>query len=229
MNKFRLPLVLVVLAGTSLSARAGILFGKKLKPKAVDRVPVLIATLRSDPEERRRAAAAQELRDYDPVAYQEIVPALIEALQHDPKEKVRSEAVQSLARLRPISQAAGMAIEQAVSSDTALRVRLQARSALLQYHVSGYREPKNGYREPKKEEMSAPTHGGVSTDEPPLAPPLEPPAAKPANPQSRGLSSPQLIPVTNTRLQPVPVATPTLKPVGTPLPIDEIPDLTPPK
>jgi hypothetical protein len=229
MNKYRLSLALVMLASTALVARAGIFFGKKTKPNPAERVPVLIAILKSEQDERKRAAAAQELREYDPNAYPEIVPVLIDALQHDPKDKVRSEAVQSLGKLRPVSQQAGMAMEEAAANDASMRVRLQARSTLWQYHVSGYRNP-------KKDDAPAPATNGIRTDEPPLAPPLEaePPAINPVSPppqgpppaQSRRPILQRLIPVSSSQPQPVPVSPPILTP---PPSGDGIPDLTPPK
>jgi hypothetical protein len=130
------PLVLLpIVAGPS---RAGILFGKKKKPTPNERVPELLAQVKNDGDESKRAAAAQELRQYDPTQYPMIVPVLVDALLTDPKPGVRAESAQSLGKLRPISQQGGMALEQALSNDSSMRVRLQARSALLQYHWSGY-------------------------------------------------------------------------------------------
>src|SRR5437773_1101713 len=41
------------------------LFGKRLKANPVQRVPELIMIVKTDADERKRAAAADELRDYD--------------------------------------------------------------------------------------------------------------------------------------------------------------------
>jgi hypothetical protein len=65
---------------------------------------------------------------------------LIDVLQHDEKSSVRAEAAQSLGKLRPISQDAGMALEEA-THDSAIRVRLQARTSLMSYRLSGYHSP----------------------------------------------------------------------------------------
>lgn len=119
---------------------AGIFFGKKnKKPTPAERVPELLAIVKTDGAESKRAAAAQELRQYDPGQFPMIVPVLVDVLLTDSKPAVRAEAAQSLGKIRPISQPAGMALEQALASDTSMRVRLQARSSLLQYHWSGYR------------------------------------------------------------------------------------------
>ncbi|HKB39499.1 MAG TPA: HEAT repeat domain-containing protein [Gemmataceae bacterium] len=148
-------------AALATPAQAGILFGKK-KPAPVDpnqRVPELLDIVKTSPDEHKRAQAAEELRKYDPQAFPDMVPVLIDVLANDPKPSVRVEAVQTLGKLRPISPPVGQALEQAVAKDTSMRVRLQARSSLLQYHWSGYRTPKKDASPPQ-------------TKEPPLAPPL---------------------------------------------------------
>ena len=93
-----------------------------------------------------------------------IVPALIEALDREPKTGVRLEVVHTLGKLRPVSLPAGQALEKAASHDGSIRVRLQARTTLMWYHLAGY----NGAKTP-----DAPvTTKGV---EPPLPGPTQPP------------------------------------------------------
>ena len=148
-------------------ARAGIFFNKK-KPAPVDpnqRVPELLGLVKTSPDENQRAKAAEELRKYDPQAFPDMVPVLIDVLASDPKAPVRSEAAHTLSKLRPVSVPVGQALERALAKDPSMRVRLQTRSALLQYHWAGYRTPKNG----------VPTQ----TKEPPLAPPLPGPTEGP--------------------------------------------------
>ncbi|HZV07310.1 MAG TPA: HEAT repeat domain-containing protein [Gemmataceae bacterium] len=155
------PLVLLpAVAGPSY---AGIFFGKKnKKPTPAERVPELLALVKNDGDESKRAAAAQELRQYDPGQFPMIVPVLVDVLLTDTKPGVRTEAAQSLGKMRPISQQAGMALEQALANDSSMRVRLQARSSLLQYHWSGYRSV-------RKDELVP------QTKEPPLADEKAPP------------------------------------------------------
>jgi HEAT repeats len=138
---------------------AGI-FSKKTKPNPAERVPTLIATLRVDADERKRSSAAEELKQYDPAMFPEIIPTLAEAAQHDSKSGVRLEAIQSLAKLRPITQRAGAAIEQATHDDS-MRVRMQARTLLWQYHLAGYKASKTP-------DITIPS-GTIHTEEPPLA------------------------------------------------------------
>ena len=129
-----------ILAGPG---RAGIIFGRKkekIEPK--NRVPELLTTLKSDRDADRRMHAAEELRNYDPVVFPEIIPALVAALQGDAKSSVRIEAAQSLGKIRPVNQAAGEALERSVSADAAMRVRLHARSTLMHYHWAGYKNGK---------------------------------------------------------------------------------------
>ena len=160
----RLLLIVTVLVATAAPGWAGIIFNRKPKPQLTERVAQLIVQLKTDQDDRRRAAAAEELRNFDGAAYPEIVNALVEAAMGDAKPNVRAEAVQSLGRIRPISQRAGWALEQIVASDSAVRVQVQARSALLAYRMSGYRSSKDG--EPPIEGKS------LKTEEPPLAEPL---------------------------------------------------------
>ena len=190
----RWSIVLVVVALLAAPLQAGIIFGKKPpKPDPAQRVPELVKTVRTDGDENKRAEAVEELRQHDPVTFPEIMPALIEALLNDKKPAVRAEAASTISKLRPVSQAAGDALEQALDKDTSMRVRIQVRSALLQYHWAGYRQG-------KKDEPAAPP----TTKEPPLADP------KPANP-------PPLTPMKNT--EPPSTLTPRpLPPIPTPVP-----------
>jgi hypothetical protein len=155
-----LPLLLPPLVAPP--SYAGVFFKKIKKPTPAERVPELLAQVKTDGDESKRAAAAQELRQYDPQQFPMIVPVLADVLLSDKKPAVRAEAAQSIGKLRPISQQAGMALEQALSNDASMRVRLQARSSLMQYHW-------NGYHNVRKEES------GPSTKEPPLADDKTPP------------------------------------------------------
>jgi hypothetical protein len=101
-------------------------------------VPELILIVKTDPDERKRAAAAEELREYDVKTFTEIVPVLADVLLHDTKQTVRSEALTSLSRIRPVSNLAGQAMEKAAAEDESLRVRWQAKTALPKYYVAGY-------------------------------------------------------------------------------------------
>src|SRR5262245_9531041 len=139
----RYLLVCALLLAAVLPAPGG-LFGRKKKAEPVQRVPELIQILKADRDDRKRQEAAEELRQFDPGQFPQIVPALIEALQTDPKPAVRSEAAHTLSKLRPVSPPAGQALERAAAQDHALRVRLQARTALMFYHMAGYSSDKKG-------------------------------------------------------------------------------------
>ena len=213
---------------------AGILFGKKnKKPTPAERVPELLAQVKSDGDESKRAAAAQELRQYDPAQFPMIVPVLADVLLTDSKPVVRAEAAQSLGKIRPISQQAGQALEQALNNDASMRVRLQARSSLLQYHWSGYRSA-------RKDDMVP------QTKEPPLADDKSPPLISTTTlpqannravpPPSDGLratsgyrpAAPAPFPFVPPRVnknEPPPASPP--RPASTP-PSDGGPDLSPP-
>jgi hypothetical protein len=139
-NRFLLALFTTILL--ALPVRAGILFGRHAKPNPAERVPQLVVIVKTEANEDKRAAAAKELRDYDPAANPDVIPVLVDVLQHDDKPSVRAEAAQSLGKLRPVSQEAGWALEQA-TKDPSIRVRLQARTSLMSYHLAGFRsQPK---------------------------------------------------------------------------------------
>src|ERR1700689_4958396 len=136
----RLLLVLLGLVMLPLPAPAGIIFGKKTpKPTPQERVPELIKIIKTDGDENKRAEAVEELRQYDPAQFPDIVPTLIDALLNDKKPSVRSEAAHSIGKLRPVAQAGGHALETALANDWSRGVPISARSALLTYQWAGYR------------------------------------------------------------------------------------------
>jgi hypothetical protein len=179
-------LALPLLAALPALASAGLFFGKKAtKPDPATRVPELIVTVKTDGDENKRAAAAEELRQYDPASQPDIIPVLIDVLLHDAKPSVRAEAAQSLGKMRPINQQAGWALEQAVSNDSSMRVRVQARSALLLYHMSGYHGTKtdeppaeNAATKNKEPAPTGPLPPAVKTTTAPPPPPPQHPANK---------------------------------------------------
>lgn len=174
------------------------LFGRKAKTNPAQRVPELIVTLKTAPEERKRVRAAEELRDFDARTYSEIVPVLIDSLKNDPKPAVRLEALSTLGKVRPISQSAGQAIEKAAAGDESWRIRLHARSVLVGYRLAGY-SSKTGAEKGTVTAMptSLPRPRRVTTAEPPLADPpartTEPPllnVPQSAEPPVGGLAPP---------------------------------------
>ena len=133
----RLLLVPVVALAVAAPSQAG-LFRKSAKPDPAVHVPALIETLKSDKDEKARAAAAADLDEYDAKAFPDILPALMDALASDPSNSVRSRAAESIGKIRPITAAAGYALERAASDDKNFGVRMSARTALLKYKVLGH-------------------------------------------------------------------------------------------
>jgi hypothetical protein len=212
--RFRFTLIVVLLPILTAPVYAGIIFGKKPKPDPAQRVPELIKTIRTDGDENKRADAIEELRQYDPTMFPEIVPTLIDALHNDRKAAVRASAAQTISKLRPVSQSAGDALEEALEKDSSMRVRIAVRSALLQYHWAGYRQGKKEDGPP------------VTTKEPPLADPLPLP---PPNPP-KGTPPPPMEPApspTPRPLPPMPTPAPTPAPptTNTPKPLPQGPPI----
>jgi HEAT repeat protein len=204
MRSVRLFLALVLPAAIVLPVQAGFIFGRHAKVNPAQRVPELVVVVKTDQNESKRESAARELRDYDPAANPDIVPVLIDVLQHDKSAGVRAEAAQSLGKLRPVTQIAGMALEDALK-DPSLRVRLQARTSLVSYRLSGFRSdaqmaeapapPPAANTPPKTNLLSrsllpritpapVPTRISGETAPPPLAQPslAQPPLAQPLVP-----------------------------------------------
>jgi hypothetical protein len=126
---------------------------RKAKTAGDAKISALISTLKEDPDETKRIHAAIELRTVDPKTNPDAIEGLMEALKTDKKPSVRAEAANSLGRIRGGQDFAGPALEEALVSDGSMRVRLQARSALMGLYLSGYRSA-NGRSLPKPEESS---------------------------------------------------------------------------
>ncbi len=157
-------LLAAVVAATPISSasaidfpRLGIFRKKPAKPdEEAPRAKQLVETVRSDPDEKKRLAAVEELQETDPRTNADVIPTLVTALQRDPSATVRALAAQSIGKLKPITLAAGAALEQTFTADPAAEVRKSAQEALWEYHLNGYR--------------SAGANAGMpQSDEPPLA------------------------------------------------------------
>lgn len=198
MSWSRILLVPLVVAALAPAAPAGI-FSRKPKSNPAERVPALLLQLQTAQDEGQRANAAEELRQYDAKDFPKVIPALIDALNRDASPAVRAEAATTLGKLRPITQQAGFALEQAQNTDSVMRVRLAARQSLWQYHLVGYRGGKpadaaanaaNGEpvaQSPRPAPSRGPSHypgTGRESPEPPLAAPdmPRPASRKGANP-----------------------------------------------
>jgi hypothetical protein len=130
--------VIVMFAGLTASAPAGIFSKKAPKADPVQRVPELLYTVKMEPEEAKRVAAATELRQYDSKMFPDVVPILADVVRNDKSPVVRQEALNSLGKIRPVSAMAGEAIEEA-AKDPVARVRMQAWTSLKLYRFAGYR------------------------------------------------------------------------------------------
>jgi hypothetical protein len=229
----RLLLVVALAPLLAAPASAGIFFNRKAdKPDPAQRVPELLGTVKTDGDESKRIAAAEELRDYDPATYPDLTPTLLDVLQNDKKAGVRAEAALTLSKLRPISAPVGQALEQAVAKDPSPRVRLQARSALLSYRWGGYTSAPEAPPVPTAvPKGSAPPQ----TKEPPLAPPAPTPPqfTTPAPPPPAPESAPPPLltpppPASPRPLPPGPVKPTASPPAPAPAPEERGPDLIPP-
>lgn len=138
--KWRMVLSLIVVMILVSASSAGIFGSKKSTKTPAERVTELITTLKTDGDENKRYEAAENLRQFDPVKFPQIIPALVDALNNDPKASVRSEVAQTLGKIRPINPLVGQALEHAKKKDASMRVRIQASSSLMSYRWDGYKE-----------------------------------------------------------------------------------------
>ena len=176
----RLPGILVLMLALAWVVPAPAqLFAKKPKVNPSQRVPELILVVKTDADERKRARAAEELRDYDVDIFVEIVPVLVDVLRTDKKANVRFEALTSLIKIRPVSNLAGQAIEKAAAEDESWRVRLHAKTALPKYHLAGYPAKKSEQTVMKPKATIEPP---VATPAPPAPPPTVSPLPRPLPP-----------------------------------------------
>lgn len=149
--------LMMSLAGTAPAS----IFGKKTpKVDPAQRVPQLLYNVQMEQDEKKRVAAAAELREYDSKQFPEIVFILADIVETDKSAAVRAEAVQSLGKIRPITATAGQAIEHA-AKDSVMRVRMQAWSSLRMYQLAGYR---TGAANDMKVEVVKPVKPDVKPD-----------------------------------------------------------------
>src|SRR5262245_5006162 len=160
MNGTKSIAVVVLMMCLARTAPASI-FGKKTpKVDPAQRVPQLLYNVQMEQDEKKRVAAAAELREYDSKQFPEIVFILADIVQTDKSSAVRAEAVQSLGKIRPITATAGQALEHA-TKDSVMRVRMQASSSLRMYQLAGYRA---GASNDAKAEVVKPVPSDVKAD-----------------------------------------------------------------
>ena len=116
------------------------------KPKNIqnsEQVAQICQILKSSGEELVRLQSIEDLRSVEGVSQPMAIVALSDSMVSDRKAGVRAEAALALSKMRPVRQEVGAALEKAITNDPSMRVRLQARSALLQYNLAGYRSAQN--------------------------------------------------------------------------------------
>ncbi|QEG31705.1 hypothetical protein GobsT_65490 [Gemmata obscuriglobus] len=181
----RTQIALVALAAFSLPALAGPTNPFSRKPRLDEaKAHALVETLKSDRDEKKRKAAADELGRADPRLSPDVAPALVRALRNDESASVRVEAAASLRELGEVYPQAAVALSEAAEGDSSPLVRLAAQRTLWEYHLSGYRAAKGG------DGLPAQT--------------VEPPIASPAGPrQAVALIPAPPVPAVPARLPPI--------------------------
>ena len=108
-------------------------------PRLDTRARQLAALLQSEQDIPKRREAIKELAGFDPRTDADVLPTLVSSLRKDPAPEVRADAAEAIGRLKPVSQSAGLALEDAGGTDPNVKVREAVNLALLQYHLNGYR------------------------------------------------------------------------------------------
>src|SRR5947209_8404589 len=78
MTSHRVALTILMVAGVAAPVSAGIIFNRKPKVSPNERVVQLVAVVKTEADDRKRAAAAKELRDFDPTKFPEVVTVLLD-------------------------------------------------------------------------------------------------------------------------------------------------------
>jgi HEAT repeats len=126
------------------------------KEEPVNKAKAAAEILRTDPDEKKRVAAAEDIADADAKLVGEAMPTLIASLKQDPSATVRTTVATSIGKIKAITPAAGVVLESAAANDPSEAVRKASQTSLNAYLQNGYR----------------PTTATVSqTLEPPLAKP----------------------------------------------------------
>jgi hypothetical protein len=111
----------------------------KKKEEPVVKSKQLADLLRTDPDEKKRIAAAIELRETDAKQINDVLPILVASLKQDPSAAVRATVAETLGKIKPVTPAIGVALESSGQNDPSEAVRKAAQSAVWTYQASGYR------------------------------------------------------------------------------------------
>ena len=199
---YRYLMVPLLLAIFVSDGNANPFFKRTPKPEAEQYVPVLIKTLKSDPDEKKRAVAAELLREFDVKAFPDILPALIDALKDDTSSAVRLEALKSIGRQHPITQPMIFAVQNA-KNDPSKQVRSATKDIAIRWLFHGIR-------------LGNPLPPNFQTEEPPLADQLPSPKKSSRAKESSTPAAPQEE-MTPEPIRPTPPLMPTpgsAKPIG---------------
>src|SRR4051794_8801246 len=97
-TRFLLAFLFALLVVVPADAGPGGLFVRKPKVSE-EKARTLIETLKSDPDEKKRKAAADELGGADPRVSPDVAPTLVDAMRKDSSASVRAEAADALRHL----------------------------------------------------------------------------------------------------------------------------------
>lgn len=135
-----ISVIILLMFGESQAVPLQLFFlGKPKNIQNPEQVAQICQILKSSGEELVRLQSIEDLRAVEGVSQPMAIVALADSMISDRKPGVRAEAAMALSKMRPVRQEVGVALEKAISNDPSMRVRLQARSALLQYNLAGYR------------------------------------------------------------------------------------------
>lgn len=193
-TRFTLAFLFALAAVVPADAGPGGLLVRKPKVSE-EKTRILVETLKSDPDEKKRKAAADELGGADPRVSPDVAPALVDALRKDKSSAVRVEAAEALRHLGEVFSQAGVALEAAVESDPAPLVRLAAKRTLWEYHLNGYRTAKGADGsagqtiEPPIASPAGPRPVAAFIPAPPVVMPKVPPVASAPAPRLPAVAS----------------------------------------
>lgn len=114
-------------------------FNKKEKDEPISKTQQLLNTVRTEPDEKKRISAVEELQKTDEKNATDVIPVLVASLKQDPSPAVRGKVAESISKIKPIAASAGVALEASAQNDPNESVRKSASTALSAYQQNGYR------------------------------------------------------------------------------------------
>ncbi|MFN4258649.1 MAG: HEAT repeat domain-containing protein [Gemmataceae bacterium] len=189
--------VLLIWATALEPASAGIIFNRQNNQQGSSNGPKIFRLFKGKnneppPNQHHQPTNSMYPHQPAPAVQPNGMDGMVQTLQHSPDAEQRYHAAVQLGKMRPFPPAVSAVLQQAANNDSSMKVRVAAKTALMQQQINGFINDKM-QQVPRVNPPTMPRQ--PTTQEPPLAEPLPAPPASPAPP-------PRLVP------QPAPAVPP---------------------